>query len=197
MPDLMLFVEDIAQEKFLTALLERMAVERQIRLKIRVRSARGGMAKVLSQLEGFVREVRRGVAVRPDGMVVCIDANCRGFLDRRKAIEARAGDLLDLVIHAIPDPHVERWFLLDAEAFKEVLGKGCKAPDAKCEKERYKQLLNDAVCAAGVQPSFGGVEYAEDIVAAYHIQRAADGDESFGRLVQEFRSWTNRQIKAG
>ncbi len=48
------------------------------------------------------------------------------------------------------------------EAFKAVLGRGSKAPDAKCEKQRYRQLLAQAVLEAGVQPLLGGVEYAED-----------------------------------
>ena len=193
MPELLVFVEDSAQEKFLSAMLKRMAAERSIPLTIRIRTARGGMAKVLGQLEDFANEVEKSRARMPDGLVIGVDANCRGFQERRKAVQERAGRLRDFIVHAIPDPHIERWFLLDGEAFKAAVGRGCKAPDAKCEKERYKRLLNTAVLDAGVQPLLGGVEYAEDIVKDYHIQRVADLDESFGKLVAEFRIWLNRQ----
>lgn len=193
MPEVLLFVEDSAQEKFLTALLKRMAAERSVPLTVRIRSARGGLAKVLGQLEDFANAVEKNQVRLPDGLVVGVDANCRGFQERRNAVQSRAGKLSEFIVHAIPDPHIERWFLLDGEAFKTAVGRGCKAPDAKCEKERYKRLLNTAVLDAGVQPLLGGAEYAEDIVKDYHIQRVADLDESFGKLVAEFRSWLNRQ----
>lgn len=193
MPEVLLFVEDVAQERFLTALLKRMAADRSVPLTVRVRSARGGFARVLGQLEEFANAVEKGQDTLPDGLVVSVDANCRGFLERRRAVQARAGRLFEFIMPAIPDPHIERWYLLDGEAFRAALGRGCRAPDAKCEKERYKRLLNAAVLESGVQPLLGGVEYAEDIVNEYHIQRVADVDESFGRLVGDIRNWLNRQ----
>ena len=148
---------------------------------------------MLGQLEDFAGEVREGRSSLPDGLLVAVDANCRGYNVRRKAILERARQLADFVLCAIPDPHVERWFLLDSAAFKAVLGNGCMAPDDKCEKHRYKRLLNTAVIESGVQPLLGGVEYAEDLVEKYHIQRVADADPSFGKLVAEFRTWLNGQ----
>ena len=35
------------------------------------------------------------------------------------------------VVLAVPDPHVERWLLLDGAAFKAAVGHGCDAPDQK------------------------------------------------------------------
>lgn len=193
MPELLLFVEDQAQERFLSALLCRIAAEQSVHLSIRPRTARGGFAKVLSHLEEFARAVERERERLPDGIVVGLDANCQGYVARRRMVVQRARQLSDFVICAIPDPHIERWFLLDGEAFREAVGAGCDAPDEKCEKFRYKRLLNQAVRQAGVQPLLGGVEYAEDIVKAYHVQKVADRDTSFGRLVGDFRSWLNRQ----
>jgi hypothetical protein len=193
MPELLLFVEDQAQERFLTALLLRIAAERKTRIAIRPRATHGGFAKVLSQLADFAEAVERNREPRPDGVVVGLDANCQGHLKRRGMIIERAGQLSDLVICAIPDPHIERWFLLDGEAFRKAVGFGCDAPDEKCEKGRYKRLLNQAVRKAGVQPLLGGVEYAEDIVNACNIQKVADREPSFGRLVSDFRAWLNRQ----
>lgn len=87
--------------------------------------------------------------------------------------------------------------MLDGRAFQEAVGSGCRAPDEKCEKHRYKRLLNAAVREAGVQPLLGGVEYAEDIVGAYDIQQVARRDASFGHLVGEIRTWLNRQQRGG
>lgn len=197
MPELLLFVEDHAQEKFLVALLQRMAAEHAVPTVTRVRTARGGFAKVLKQLEDFALAVERGSERLPDGLVVGLDANCRGYAQRRRMVMERARQLSALVICAIPDPHIERWLLLDGRAFKEAVGSGCQAPDEKCEKDRYKRLLNAAVRQAGVQPLLGGIEYAEDIVGAYDIQQVAQRDASFGHLVGEIRGWMNQQKRGG
>ena len=193
MRELFLFVEDAAQEKFLSALLRRIAIERSVGLSIHVRSARGGAGKVLTQRERFVRDAEDSGMI-PDGLVVAIDANCRGYNEKRREISKRLGSLAGRAICAIPDPHIERWFLLDGEAFKAVLGRGCAAPDEKCEKQRYKKLLNAAIRAANVEPLLGGIEYAEDLADTCNIQRVAAVDASFGKFVGEVRSWLNVQV---
>lgn len=191
MPELLLFVEDGAQEKFL-ALLDRLAREAGLQLTIRLRTATGGVAKVLEQLSEFISEVEKNMVRLPDGLVVAVDANCKGYNERRKLAENRAGKFKESIVYAIPDPHIERWFLLDSEAFRAVLGRGCKAPDAKCEKKRYKRLLGAAVLDTGVQPLLGGIEYAEDLVAQYHYQRVADNDPSFNKFLGEVRNLFSR-----
>jgi len=192
MPDLLLFVEDSAQEKFLSAMLRRLATEAAINLNIHVRSATGGSGQVLIHLSQFLREVQRNTSTMPDGLVIAVDANCKGFNAARKLAQDRAGKHKDSLIYAIPDPHIERWFLLDSEAFRAVLGRGCAAPDAKCEKERYKKLLTKAVLDAGLQPLLGGIEYAEDFVTQYHFQRISDNDPSFNKFLGEVRTWLNK-----
>ena len=89
------------------------------------------------------------------------------------------------MVLAIPDPHIERWLLLDGAAFKAAVGQGCDAPDQKCDRSRYKKRLIDAVHDAGVIPILGGLEYAEEIVREMDIDRAAQNDRSLGRFVQE------------
>ena len=91
------------------------------------------------------------------------------------------------MVLAIPDPHIERWLLLDGAAFKTVFGIGCDAPDQKCDRGRYKQRLIEAVHAAGTTPLLGGIEYAEDIVMAMDIDRASRLDRSFKRFVEDLR----------
>ena len=86
---------------------------------------------------------------------------------------------------ATPDPHIERWLLLDGSAFKAVFGKGCEAPDQKCDRDRYKQLLIEAIRGTGHLPTLGGIEYAKDILIHMDIHRAARADKSFQRFVEE------------
>lgn len=90
-------------------------------------------------------------------------------------------------VKAVPDPHVERWLLLDGAAFRGVLGRGCDAPDQKCDRGRYKELLARAIYDAGVAPSLGGIELAEDIVAAMDLKRAVRADRSLERFIDELR----------
>jgi hypothetical protein len=100
------------------------------------------------------------------------------------------------MILALPDPHIERWLLLDGAAFKAVFGMGCDAPDRKCDRGRYKQRLVEAIYATGTIPGLGGIEYAEDIVQRINkrinIGRATRADSSFGRFVADLRDTFRR-----
>ena len=60
----------------------------------------------------------------PDLIIVGTDSNSKGFLQREKEIHQATPSLADLVISMIPKPYIERWLLLDSEAFKKVFGKG-------------------------------------------------------------------------
>jgi hypothetical protein len=77
--------------------------------------------------------------------------------------------------------------LLDGAAFRAVFGRGCDAPDLKCSRDRYKERLIEAIHAAGVTPSLGGIEFAEDIVRHMDIDRAAQADKSLERFVEDLR----------
>lgn len=187
----LMFVEDDAQEIFLKRLVGRLASEAGVKLTLKVRSAQGGSGWVFNHLKSYAASWKAGKETLPAGLVVAVDANCQGHTKRRDQLDAKAGDLKPYVIHAIPDPHIERWLLLDGEAFKDVLGHGCKAPDEKCEKQRYKRLLAQAVLDAGIQPLLGGVEYAEELATKMNVQRVCDHDASFNRFVQELRTWLN------
>ena|SRR5579872_4284713 len=91
------------------------------------------------------------------------------------------------VVYAIPDPHIERWLLLDSNAFKKVLGKGCDAPPRKCERDLYKRLLLQAVRATDLKAPFSGIEYTEDLVNAIDLDYLERNDESLGKLLKELR----------
>jgi hypothetical protein len=188
MADLLLFAEDDAQEKFVGALVQRLAAEFELTLRLRVRSSRGGFPKVLKEFGSFSWACERRAEASPNIVVVVVDANCKGWKDRCDEVEARVGDILrDRLVVAIADPHIERWFLVDGAAFRSVLGHGCQAPDHKCEKDRYKGFLIKAVRDAGVEPLLGGIEYAEDLAKHIDLKRAAGADPALRRFISALR----------
>jgi hypothetical protein len=163
-------------------------------VSIRPYSVRGGHGRAISELAHFVRDVQASQESWPDLLVIAIDANCRGYNTCRREVEAHLAEMPFKVVMAIPDPHVERWLLLDSSAFKSVLGRGCTPPDSKCDRDRYKGLLAQAVRAAGITPLIGGLEHARDIVQAMDRKRMIGADKSLGRFLQElqqvFKEWS-------
>ena len=191
MREIALFVEDYAHRQVIGTLVQRIAEESDVAIQLDWRNAVGGHGKVITELNNYMRDLRRQGDLRPDLIVVATDANCKGLNERMREISGR--DEPAPMILAIPDPHIERWLLLDGAAFKNVFGKGCDAPDQKCDRDRYKQRLIEAIHATGTIPILGGIEYAEDIVQQIDINRVAQADRSFRRFVEElrdmFQSW--------
>ena len=132
-----------------------------------------------------MRDLRRQGGSLPDLLIVASDANCKRLNERVKELQVR--DPPTPMILAIPDPHIERWLLLDSVAFRTVFGKGCDAPDQKCRRDRYKQRLIEAIFATGITPSLGGIEFAEDIIQQMDIDGAAQADRSLRRFVDDLR----------
>jgi hypothetical protein len=180
-----LCVEDFGHEAFLTALIERLAEEYRLSVKVIARSVRGGKGKTLSELRRYIRDLTRNLEPLPDLIIVGRDANCKGFAGCKKELDGAIGQYQRWTVYAIPDPHIERWLLLDSAAFRDILGIGCAAPDMKCNKDRYKELLANAIRAAGVEPLLGGIEYAQDLVAAMDLRRVRQADPSISRLIEE------------
>jgi len=193
MREVALFVEDFAHQEFLSALLRRLAAEEGIDIRLDWRNARRGHGAVVRELKEFLRDLQLGRDELPDLVIVATDANCKGLVERLRQITDETGKVAVRTVCAVPDPHIERWLLLDSGAFKSVFGRGCDAPDQKCERARYKKMLIDAIRASGVEPSFAGIEFAEDIVLAMDLSRACGADASLARLVEElraiFRQW--------
>jgi hypothetical protein len=157
---------------------------------------RGGYGKVADELKEYVADLLRYRENLPELVMVATDANCQGFRKRRKQFQKTAEPIHDQVVFAVPDPHVERWLLLDSAAFKQVLGKACAAPDQKCGRDRYKNLLAQAVVQSGATPLLGGMEYAQDIVRVMDLEAMQKQDESLGALLDElhrhFRAWRRK-----
>lgn len=182
------FVEDLAHEQVLRTLVHRLAAEVGQDIALVWRNTRNGHGAVVRELKQFLRDLQRGKGSFPDLIIVATDGNCLGFVARRNEITSLTDRIPARVICAIPDPHIERWLMVDSAAFKSVLGVGCDAPDQKCDRDRYKRLLVQEIRKSGVFPSLGGIEYAEAIVSALDIDRAALADPSLGRFISDVRS---------
>lgn len=193
MRDIVLFVEDFAHKEFLAALMQRLANENRIDIRLDWRNARRGHGAVVKELRQFLRDLRLGRDRLPDLVIVATDANCKGLVERLRQITDVTSKAAARTLCAVPDPHIERWLLVDSAAFKSVFGRGCDAPDQKCDRARYKKLLIDAIRASGVTPSLGGIEFAADIVAKMDLDRAAAADDSLRRTIEDlrgvFRTW--------
>jgi len=188
-----LFVEDRGHAIFLQALVHRLANHYEIPVFIRLGSARGGYGKMVSKLKEYISDLQLDQEDLPDLLIVATDGNCKGYMGRKQEIDSAVKGFSGRVIYAIPDPHIERWLLLDSSAFKKVLGRGCSAPVQKCERALYKRLLLEAVRKAGVNPPLGGIEYTEDLVHAMNLEYLERIEDSLGKLLKAlreiFREW--------
>ena len=185
-----LFVEDFAHQQVIGALVQRLADEHRLDVRLDWRSAVRGHGRVVQEFNGYLRDLTRQ-GDRPDLIIVATDANCIGLNERTR--EIGSPNAPTPVVLAVPDPHIERWLLLDGTAFRSVFDKGCDAPDYKCNRDLYKQRLIETIHATGITPGLGGIEFAEDIVQAMNIERAMRADRSLKRFVNNlraaFRQW--------
>lgn len=194
-----LFVEDTVHGDFLVALVQRVANAYNIEIKIKVSNVRGGHETIITELRQYQQDLQHNGEDLPDLIIVGTDSNCRGFLQREKEINQATSDLAERVIYMIPQPHIERWLLLDSEAFKKVFGNDCSVPKRKCDRDRYKRLLLQAIHPAGVIPLLGGIEHIVDLVNAMDLQHLEQSDRSFRRffraLQYRFDIWQRTEIE--
>ena len=186
----LLFLEDRAQELFVVSLVRRLLAGYGLAFQADVRSSTGG-ARVWGQLEQFAgdltRDSQRDAAA--DMLVVAVDANCKGLAtvtDRLAAIVEPTG-LLDRSAFCVPDPHIERWYLLDLHALKKTIGAGVhvSVPSHKCDRDYYKDLLGEAVRESGSM--LGGSEFGSELAERMSIVQACGADASFKAFVSQVR----------
>jgi hypothetical protein len=195
MPEINVFCEDSFHEKFVGAMLRRFESEYHVASNFRILSARGGLSKMHWEFKDFLRDLDRGRLPRPDSVVVVLDANCLGYNERKKIMDRVVEDypqFQQIVSYAIPDPHIERWMLVDEEAFRAVFQRGCTLPALKCAKDEYKQLLLKEIRESGVEPILGGEEFAEDIVNAMNLGQAEVREPSLGRFLKSLKALFNQ-----
>ena len=133
-----------------------------------VRSARHG-SRVIIEFRNFLKDARKPGGSGEDVIVVSVDGNYKGYNDRVKELSKylRPDDWFqNRILYAVPDPHIERWYLMDQRALKDGIGlnKPPEMPPYKCKKAYYKEVLNQAIREAGIQSLLGGPEYAEKII---------------------------------
>ena len=171
MARILYFLEDRVQEGFIKALVNRIAQDASIpidSLNHDVRSARGG-STVIPEFKRFMKDTIQTSSAEVDLLVIAIDGNCKGHNDRIRQLERHISQnhpLKDKVVYAVPDPHIERWYMMDQRAFKNGVGID-RAPDMptyKCKKNYYKSLLHEALAESNVGSLLGGAEYADNIV---------------------------------
>ena len=174
-------------------MINRLSNEYNVEINIRTSSVRGGRGRTITELKQYLRDLQQYLEELPDLIIVGTDSNCMNVSERVKEIDQVTSALSDIVISMVPDPHIERWFLLDSEAFKAVYGRGCQKPDQKCERNRYKKMLLSAIYQATLTTPIDGLERVDELVDEMDLNRVSQSDRSIGRfltaLVRRFRYW--------
>ncbi len=186
-----LFVEDHAHEALLDPLVRRIAGKEGVDVCIRVRSARGGHGKAIKEFRTYQELLEKGAILDPPPalIVVGIDGNCTTVAKKRREIQdVTEPAFRDRVIAACPDPHIERWFLADAESFYKVVGHRPVVGRKKCVRDHYKQLLRRAIRDGGNPTPLGGIEFAKELVDQMDIYRAGKADRSLKAFVEDLRA---------
>ena len=198
MPEITVFCEDTFHENFVGAMLRRFESDYRVGSSFRILSARGGLARMHFEFGEFMRDLGRGRGGLPDLLLVVLDANCLGYNERKRVMDRVVEtypQFQQIVSYGIPDPHIERWMLVDETAFRTVFGRGCTLPALSCAKHEYKRLLLKEIRASGVEPILGGEEYAEDIVMAMNLGHAEVSEPSLGLFLRalkgQFNQWRN------
>jgi hypothetical protein len=189
------FLEDRAQENFIKNIVQRVAEEVGIpgkRLTHDIRSARGGSV-IINEFKKFVKNCLGGDSSGFDLVIAAIDGNCMGYQERKKQLEKCFDEvpmLGDKVVFAVPDPHIERWYILDQKAFRNGVGidKSPDLPPYKCQKNYYKTLIHQILHESDVNSLLGGAEYAERIVKNIDDMKLLEQrDDSFKFFVRELK----------
>ena len=96
------------------------------------------------ELNAYLRHLRQHREPLPDLIVAATDANCKGMNARTSEVTGPHTPTPPIVL-AVPDPHIERWLLLDSAAFKAAFDRGCRAPDQKCNGCRSRIGLKNSL----------------------------------------------------
>ena len=188
------FLEDIAHERFIPPLVERLARELQIafeRVDVRGRTSsysRG--SRIVSDFKRFLHDAQQ--TMETDLIVICIDGNCVGHQEKRRQLqdECDKAHFAKPVIFAIPDPHIEYWYLCDRVALCQALDVkklDIQIPKAKCERDLYKHLLEEACDLAEISTTQRGIEYGPGIATHLNLLQTARSHPAFKAFYEDAR----------
>jgi hypothetical protein len=195
---LALFCEDRGHEQYVRALVARLSQQIDMDLSVSVPSARGGHGAAATQFEAWQSALGRGLAVgTPDLLVLVIDGNCQGWHPARQALGRKIDpNVFPRSLVACPDPHIERWCLADPDAFQAVIGAAAPTDPEKCERNLYKEILRNAILAAGQPILTDAMEYAPDLVARADLYKAGKAQPSLGAFIDALRAALNELASA-
>jgi len=190
---IVVFCEDFAHEEFSKAIINKLLNEYNIQSSLDVLSGTGGHGKVETELRDFFRDITKGIISLPDLILVLIDCNCNKYKEYKRIVnKIIPNNYQTFTILGMPDPHIEKWLLVDAEAFKKTFGKGCTIPIKKCGRDYYKELLREEIRKNGIKPLIDGIEYTDDIVNNMdfnNLRREKSLDSLLRDLKNEFKRW--------
>ncbi len=192
----LIFVEDVAQENLIRTLFCRIAGESGLgstRLDVQVPYSRGGAS--IKALKVYLDDYPIDTV---DCFVLGSDGNCKGFAKKKQLLEKNLQKYgaLDRTILAIPDPHIERWYVIDPGALSEAVGAsiGNYSPKHKCDKGHYKKILKEAIFSADVEPLQGGAEYGQDVGEILDIYKACKEDAGFKSFFEQVKAWAAARV---
>ncbi len=197
------FLEDIAHQRFITSLVKRIAADESLtgkKIHHEIRTARHG-SRAVGEFKKFIKDESKKEKTDVDLLIVAVDGNRKGYSERRKQLDKyiKSGHpYKDRVVYAIPDPHIERWYILDQKAFKEGVGldKAPALPPYKRAKDYYKNFMRKALREGSINSLLGGAEFAEKIVDGIHdINSLCNNDKSFKSFVDDLRSFLKTKKK--
>lgn len=185
-----LFVEDRAHADFLQPLVSRTACEAHLAVTTRVRSARGGHARVMQAFRLYqdLFDTMIPNAADADLLIVAVDCNGESFAKQRAQIRAETSPrLADRLVLACPEPYIERWYMADPTSFERVIGARPKLETSRRSRLNYKQILADAIREGGHSATLGGIEFASDLVSAMDFYRAGRSNHSLKAFLDDLR----------
>ena len=186
-----IFAEDQAHKRLLLPLIQRLAREEKVTVRLHVYSATGGHSRVMDEFrlhQRLLERVHNGDRVQ-DFLVVGIDGNCETWAKvRQRILEETRAPFSERVVVACPDPHIEHWYLVDSAAFKAVVGREPRMSRRKCARDYYKQILSRTVREAGHPSVLGGLEFAAELAEEMNFFRAGKKSSSLKAFVDDCRS---------
>lgn len=184
-----LIVEDTAQESVARGLSRRLSSEEGVRISIS-KAIKGGYGGVLKEIKGFQRALDKGAipAGSPDLLLVLGDSNCHNYQDRkREIISIIDKNIFPFFVVGCPDPHVEKWLLIDQHALSIAFGVSINISLDKCKRDYYKNELQKIIRLAGWPMTQEGIEYSPDIIEKIDFTRAEKKDHSFKSFISDLR----------
>jgi len=187
-----IFCEDRGHERFCVPLLERIAAEVGVQVRVETRCSAGGHGRAITELKAYQRFIEKGGATAegaPDLLVVVIDGNCTTWNKMRDDIDKVVNrNVFPRVVIGCPDPHVERWFFSDRLAFLNVIGVDPPADPGKCERGQYKDLLVETIRKSGNLVQDGGIEFATEIAEALDLNMTTKSQPALRAFLSDLRA---------